>query len=821
MKRTILSLFVLSLMLTSFTTAAGDFQRGDVSHDGQVNVDDLTCLIDYLLKGTWFDEPVAPPDGHEYVDLGLPSGTLWATCNVGANAPEECGDYFAWGETEPKAVYEWGTYKWCNGSYKSMTKYCTSASYGTVDNKTALEPEDDAASVNWGASWRIPTNEQQHELVDNCTWTWTTSNGVNGYLVTGPNGNTLFLPATGAHRNESLYDFGSYGYYWSRTLTSGYSSGACYMSFQSEEVNWNKNCYRFYGYTVRAVYVPQMPASFTAADNEYQRGDVDQNGRVSIDDVTCLIDYLLKGTWPEEPEIPDNHEYVDLGLPSGTLWATCNVGADNPECYGDYYAWGETESKDVYNWGTYKWCNGSRNTLTKYNTNNNLGIVDNKTELDPEDDAAYVNWGPSWRTPTDEQLHELYDRCTWIRSNMNGVKGYKVKGPNGNMIFLPAAGFRNEGSIVESEVMGIYWSRSCATNNGIATGAYEATEVGFDWGEWTTFYNGVYGARYFGHSVRAVHVPLPDTRDLYVQEESLNLGDVLIDETITGELTIVNNTAGDKILTVSVDEPFMLKEDEGSASSIIVVVPGNSSREVTVMFSATRPGLVSGNVYFLHSSLEGGQTVVPVQARAYYEGAPQSVDLGLPSGTLWATCNIGANNPEEYGDYFAWGETEPKNYYDWSTYKWCNGTNRTLTKYCDNSSYGTVDYKTVLDLEDDAAYVNWGESWRMPTEEQMEELMVKCTWTWTTINGVKGNLVTGPNGNTIFLPAAGLRSNGSLTSVGTYGYYWTRTLITGDPYSGPDGACGLSSDSGNPAWSYTYRLRYFGQSIRPVRASKI
>ena len=197
------------------------------------------------------------------------------------------------------------------------------------------------------------------------------------------------------------------------------------------------------------------------------------------------------------------------------------------------------------------------------------------------------------------------------------------------------------------------------------------------------------------------------------------------------------------------------------------------------------------------------------------------VDLGLPSKTLWATYNVGASRPEEYGDYFAWGETEPKNYYDWSSYKWCNGTNRTLTKYCDNSSYGTVDYKTELDLEDDAAYVNWGESWRMPTEDQMEELMLKCTWTWTTNNGVKGNLVTGPNGNTIFLPAAGIRSGGLLSRVGSNGLYWTRTLITGDPYSGPDGACGLSSDSGNPAWSYSDRLRCFGQSIRPVRASKI
>ena len=565
-----------------------------------------------------------------------------------------------------------------------------------------------------------------------------------------------------------------------------------------------------------------MLTSFTAAaDVVYQRGDVSHDGRVSIDDVTCLINYLLYGTWPDDPVTPDSHEYVDLGLPSGTLWATCNVGADNPEDYGDYFAWGETSSKEVYSWSTYKWCNGSRYSLTKYNTTTNYGIVDNKTELDPEDDAAYVNWGPSWRTPTDEQIKELYDKCTWIRSNMNGVKGFKLRGPNGNMIFLPAAGYGSEGSIVKPEIQGSYWSKSCSTNNGISTSAFSATLIDFNWDEWTTSYNGAFSDRYYGHSVRAVHVPLPDTRDLYIQQESLNLGDVPIDETKTGELTIFNNTVGDKVLTVTADAPFMLKQNEGSASSINVVVPGNSSSTVIVMFTATTPGEFSGNVTFQNPALEGGQTVVPVQVRAYREGAPQYVDLGLPSGTLWATMNVGATNPEDYGDYFAWGETEPKNYYDWYSYEWCNGTNKTLTKYCDKSSYGTVDYKTELDTEDDAAYVNWGEMWRMPTEVQMEELMVKCTWTWTTRNGVKGNLVTGPNGNAIFLPAAGLRSAGSLTGVGAYGYYWTRTLITGDPYSGPDGACGLSSDSGDPAWSYTYRLRYYGQSVRPVRASKI
>ena len=100
-------------------------------------------------------------NGHEYVDLGLPSGLKWATCNVGASSPEVYGGYYAWGETEEKSSYSWSTYKWCNGSYDTMTKYCTSSSYGTVDNKTTLDPQDDVAHVKWGGRWRMPTLEEQ------------------------------------------------------------------------------------------------------------------------------------------------------------------------------------------------------------------------------------------------------------------------------------------------------------------------------------------------------------------------------------------------------------------------------------------------------------------------------------------------------------------------------------------------------------------------------------------------------------------------------------------------------------------------------------
>ena len=189
---------------------------------------------------------------YKAVDLGLPSGTLWADRNVGAGAPEAYGDSFAWGETEPKDYYDWSTYKWCNGSEDTQTKYCTNSSYGTVDGKTVLDLEDDAAYVNMGAEWRMPTIAEQEELLNNCTWTWTTQNGVYGRKVTGPNGNSLFLPATGYHDGSFFYSAGSLGSYWSSSLLEGYSGGAYYLVFYSD-IYKRSYLARYYGQKVRAV----------------------------------------------------------------------------------------------------------------------------------------------------------------------------------------------------------------------------------------------------------------------------------------------------------------------------------------------------------------------------------------------------------------------------------------------------------------------------------------------------------------------------------------------------------------------------------------
>ena len=202
----------------------------------------------------------------KYVDLGLPSGLKWAKCNLGASKPSDYGDYYAWGEIEPKTDYTGATYKWMQAgkqSLKYITKYTTADGqtegiwYDTSgnfigDNKTTLEAADDAATAKLGSPWHIPTADEIKELIDKCTWTWTTQDGVKGYKVKGPNGNSIFLPAAGIRDGSELDNAGKWGYYWSSSLNAAYSYYAHNLLFDSGKHDLNDNN-RHYGFTVRPV----------------------------------------------------------------------------------------------------------------------------------------------------------------------------------------------------------------------------------------------------------------------------------------------------------------------------------------------------------------------------------------------------------------------------------------------------------------------------------------------------------------------------------------------------------------------------------------
>ena len=767
--------------------------------------------------------------GPEAVDLGLPSGILWASCNLGATSPEEYGDYFAWGETEPKEDYNWLNYKFRvsgDGWYDlTFYKYCTKEgadleknehsyweSSEPRDNKFFLELEDDAASANLGGDWRIPTDAEWEELRTKCTWTWTTQDGVNGRLVTGPNGNSIFLPATGLRRDTDLKDAGLSGHYGSSLLFPMDSYDIQSFLFNSELLYLDVNDDRCYGLSVRPVLGKYVPVTAISIDQPNMELEVNNKMVLSatvapenatskfvywtssdskIADVVYYDTYSMQVRGKSAGTVTLNAyasnglsatctltvknpepEAVDLGL--SVKWASWNVGANKPEEYGDYFAWGETAPKDDYSWDTYLWCDGGQSSINKYETVD--WVNDNKTLLDLEDDAAHANWGGDWRMPTAAEWTELCNNCTLTETS----DGCLVTGPNGNSIFLPDAG-RIDGTGFSS-LGGYYWSSSLWPPEDSFSNSASLFLFSSGSGNLTN------KKRCLGLSVRPVLGKYVPVTDISIDQSDCEM---VVGDVVGLTVTVNPSNPTDPTIRWFSTNPNVLTVDE--YGNVTAIAPGGSG----IMAYA------SNGLYAEWSTI-------------VYNPAPQAVDLGLPSGIKWAGWNVGATSPEEYGDHFAWGEIRPKDSYSWNTYLWEN-SNGTLKRYNNNPDYGKVDDWDQLVSPDDAAYESYGGQWRTPTKADWEELRANCKWTWTNdynSTGVKGYIVSGKKsgytGKSIFLPAAGAWSYTTYSDEGSFGHYWSSSLYTDNPFQG----WAESFYSSDVELSGAYR--YLGYSVRAV-----
>ncbi len=244
-------------------------------------------------------------NGHDYVDLGLPSGTKWATCNVGANSPEGYGNYYAWGETTTKSSYD----------------YSNSVTYWQQISDFSGNPTYDAARANWGGTWRMPTKAEMEELINKCNWTWTTQNGENGYKVTGPNGKSIFLPAASGFRGSLLYDVGEYGLYWSSTPYESLTDYACGLDFYSgyHNVYWGN---RYDGHTVRPVSgtinygttdTEELPTVTTNSVTSITKNSAQCGGNVTSDGVATVTQRGVCWATYQNPTIYDNTTYDGEG----------------------------------------------------------------------------------------------------------------------------------------------------------------------------------------------------------------------------------------------------------------------------------------------------------------------------------------------------------------------------------------------------------------------------------------------------------------------------------------------------------------------------
>ena len=349
-------------------------------------------------------------DKVEYVDLGLPSGNLWATCNLGASAPEAFGDYYAWGEVEPKQVYTNSNHKW----YKEGAPSLGFTKYNNEDGKLSLEDEDDAVIQKLGNGWRTPTLADFRELTNQkyTTIKKTTLNGVAGYQITSKkNKKSIFIPFAGFKNDKPQ----------TREISSDETVAVC-MTNQRRIDNQVFNCWTF----------------------AFEQDRIRRYGKRRYDGISIRP---VKG-----PGVPIPNNCVDLGLASGLLWAKYNIGTTKPTEPGDYYAWAETSTKKEYYSTNYKYFKAKYNIeVLKYNEK------DGKEVLELEDDAARANLGVGYRIPTKEDWEELLEDCKWEAvtttlseiidpSQTKIIARWKVTGPNGNSIVLPmTSGFRADG----------------------------------------------------------------------------------------------------------------------------------------------------------------------------------------------------------------------------------------------------------------------------------------------------------------------------------------------------------------------------------------
>ena len=420
----------------------------------------------------------------DYVDLGV-GNYMIATKNLGAKRPEDTGDFFAWGETLPKEVYSWETYK-----LQDSKDY--------YEDGGLLLSQDDAATVILGQGWRLPTSEEVSLLADNNTiddncsrMRPTISNGVYGYRLIGRNGNSVFFPSTGRMQGNELITWDNDTKMWCKDCAKGRTLEVFTIELTGVSTFWEVD--RCEGLPIRpvkergaapdTVYLKlnvldrniaeaqrllstinadeYSAASYQALDKNHKRavamkayavendgqrkhtylGNINKVNR-ELQDSIDHASHFLRMAIVELSPLPKASDIkaVDLGL--SVRWASANLGARTETEDGYFIAWGELAPKQgSYEWGTYTFCKGvNEGNFAKYVTDSKWGEADGKTRLDLEDDAAHVFLGGDWRMPTTEEFQELVDNCSFDNVLLNGRTVMKATGPNGNSIYFPHAG---------------------------------------------------------------------------------------------------------------------------------------------------------------------------------------------------------------------------------------------------------------------------------------------------------------------------------------------------------------------------------------------
>ena len=449
-------------------------------------------------------------------------------------------------------------------------------------------------------------------------------------------------------------------------------------------------------------------------------------------------------------EYETNDDYVDMGV-GNFMIATKNLGAKRPEDTGDFFAWGETEPKEVYSWDTYK-----LRVSTLYYKDDEL--------LLPQDDAATVILGQGWRLPTVDEVDLLADNyttddnCCRMRPTVsNGVYGYQLIGSNGNSVFFPSTGRMQGNELITWDNDTKMWCKDCAKSRTLKVFTIDQIDV-------STFWT----------VDRSEGLPIRPVKERTAASDTVYLKLNVLDRNIAEAQMLLNTINPEEYSTASYQT--LDRNHQRAVAMRAFVVENDGQKEHTYVPLINKVNLELQDSID-HASHFLRMAIVDMQPLPKASDI-KAVDLGL--SVRWASANLGARTETENGYYIAWGELTPKEgRYEWESYLLCkevyegNRDYSKFSKYVTDSQWGEVDGKSRLELEDDAAHAFLGGDWHIPTPEEFQELVDNCTFENVLLNGREVMKATGPNGNCIYFPHAGS------THVVDQIYCWTTDMSLG------------------------------------------
>ena len=759
------------------------------------------------------------------VDLGL--SVSWGSCNVGADFPEEAGGHYQWAgltDVTSTSIYlDWDNCPYHTGSdnLTGWTKYILSAhsshwsGEGDPDNKSVLDPEDDIAHVTLGDDWRMPTKEEWAELLDpeNCSWVKTQTNGVYGYLVTskkaGYTDKSIFLPAVGNRDHDAITRRDTGGFYWSSSLYESISRWSWSTVFSGDTLG----LYAVGRYGARAVRPVKGNGSVSSGNIQFkdlvakyacvEKFDSNHDGEVSYAEAAAATSLSgLFTDWNTVTSFDEIKYFTGVTSIDGVFrgltqlkhitvpdWITTLGSNTFQNCSAL-----DTVALPAALSSIPTYCFDGCSALTNITLPTSITIIPSYCF---QNCASLIT---CILPPTVVSIDKYaFSGCTLL-SEMVFPNGFQTIGDYAfqsckGLLFISIPSTLT--SIGQNAFLGCSSLPHLDIGTGVSVGQYafrNCTSL-----KTVVLARGVSLGQYAFYSCTALNsIVLPDDM-------------TAIPNNCFNGCTALSSVVWPQALTVIGDGAFY--ECRFENSNYTLEIPSSVESIGTGAFSCglaasigirhliiPSPSLVSieassfirdytylyvpanmVDVYKVRTNWSNyANRIRPISdypiMLAVGGTIGQAIDLGL--SVNWASWNVGASSPEEYGNLFAWGESETKWDFDWSNYIWCNGSGSSLTKYNSNPSSGAiVDNKTTLDPEDDAASANWGGAWRMPTKTEFQELIDNCTVIYTTENGINGcrftSNIEGHTDKSIFIPAAGARKTSVVWSSGSYGHYWS------------------------------------------------